>query len=186
MQNLSVTTTTDEALYKKSTNKEIESEALLIEADKKHEEYIKLYEQGNKEDAIENIKILEKELLDKNSSLNNVELSKKIEALKMESEEIEAADESFDQRQIYLKKSKQRFYGGKKGQRSKYIQQQGMQGYDIEVLQEALQKAGFYNGDIDGMFTEEVKEAVIEFQQSKGLTPDGIAGPATLKALGIY
>jgi Ca-activated chloride channel family protein len=185
-KSIELETTEDKSLYDKSVNNKIKSEALLIEADKKHEEYIKMYEAGNVKEAVKNIENLEKELMNQNSSLNNVELSKKIEALKMESNEIEEAEENFEQKQIYLKKSKQRVNSGKKGQRSKYIQQQGMQGYDVELLQEALQKAGFYTGDIDGIFTEEVKKAVIEFQNSNNLKPDGVAGPATLKKLEIY
>lgn len=184
--NITAKTTINIEDYKKAINQKVEAEAILIEADKKHEEYIKMYEKGDKENAIKNIKNLEKELNNRNASIGNIEVSKKIEALKMESEEIEAAEESSDQKQIYLKKSKQRFYGGKKGQRSKYIQQEGMQGYDVELLQEALRKFGFYKGEINGIFNDDVKNAVIDFQTSNGLTADGIAGPATLKALGIY
>lgn len=39
---------------------------------------------------------------------------------------------------------------------------------------------------MDGIYGKQTKEAVIRFQKKNGLTPDGIAGPATLKAMGIF
>lgn len=49
-----------------------------------------------------------------------------------------------------------------------------------------LQAALFANGQdiaVDGDFGRLTEEAVANFQRSKGLTPDGIAGPATFSAL---
>ena len=45
---------------------------------------------------------------------------------------------------------------------------------------------GFYQGPIVGIFSQVVTNAVNAFQKKENLTPDGIAGPLTLKALGIY
>jgi murein L,D-transpeptidase YcbB/YkuD len=39
---------------------------------------------------------------------------------------------------------------------------------------------------VDGKYSAHMKDAVKAYQSGKGLTPDGIAGPATLKALGLY
>ena len=39
---------------------------------------------------------------------------------------------------------------------------------------------------MDGIFGSQTLEAVKYFQRKNGLTVDGIAGPATLKAMGIY
>lgn len=63
------------------------------------------------------------------------------------------------------------------------VLQQGSQGLLVRRLQEALAGAGFSPGAIDGIFGPQTREALIRFQNAKGLTPDGIAGPATWAAL---
>lgn len=104
----------------------------------------------------------------------------------MEAEEMKAAEESQVQRSTYLKKSKQRLYKAQKGKRGKYILQAGDSGYDVEKLQQALQGEDVYHGSVDGQYSEELRKAVETFQRQENLTVDGIAGPRTMKALGIY
>lgn len=58
-------------------------------------------------------------------------------------------------------------------------------GKDVERLQKRLQKLGFPPGLIDGDFGPGTQAALIAFQKSKGLLADGVAGPRTLKALGL-
>jgi peptidoglycan L-alanyl-D-glutamate endopeptidase CwlK len=58
-------------------------------------------------------------------------------------------------------------------------------GSEVESLQQKLKELGFNPGDIDGDFGPATEAAVIGFQKSQGLLPDGIAGPRTLKALGL-
>lgn len=53
-------------------------------------------------------------------------------------------------------------------------------------IQKALKNAGFYKGEIDGKFGAQTKKAVREFQKSKGLAADGIAGPKTWDELSKY
>jgi murein L,D-transpeptidase YcbB/YkuD len=48
-----------------------------------------------------------------------------------------------------------------------------------EQLQQALKGAGVYNGKIDGKIGSGTKAAIIEFQKSNGLTPDGVVGRKT-------
>lgn len=61
-----------------------------------------------------------------------------------------------------------------------------MQGDDVRQLQKALIKVGFKLPDgADGIFGKGTDKAVRDFQQQKGLTVDGQAGPQTLKALGL-
>lgn len=55
----------------------------------------------------------------------------------------------------------------------------------VKSLQEALLKAGFSPGDIDGDFGPGTQAAVIAFQKSAGLVPDGVAGVRTQAALGM-
>jgi putative peptidoglycan binding protein len=60
----------------------------------------------------------------------------------------------------------------------------GDTGTQVAVLQRALVKLGFSTGKADGVYGSATTSAVKQFQQSAGLTADGIVGPATLHALG--
>jgi len=59
----------------------------------------------------------------------------------------------------------------------------GSRGEDVKTLQNYLNSLGFSVGKVDGIFGPATKNAVINFQKSKGLVADGIVGPATLGAL---
>lgn len=61
----------------------------------------------------------------------------------------------------------------------------GSQGAEVKQVQTKLRDLGYYKGSIDSVFGSKTKSALISFQRAKGLTADGIAGPKTLKALGI-
>lgn len=61
----------------------------------------------------------------------------------------------------------------------------GSQGNEVRQIQTALKNWGYYNGSVDGVFGVKTKNAVVSFQKKNGLTADGVAGPATLKAIGI-
>lgn len=61
----------------------------------------------------------------------------------------------------------------------------GSSGEEVKTLQTKLKRWGYYTGSIDAVFGSGTKKAVIAFQKKNGLTPDGIVGPATLKALGM-
>jgi murein DD-endopeptidase MepM/ murein hydrolase activator NlpD len=54
----------------------------------------------------------------------------------------------------------------------------------VAALQVALQSAGLYGGQIDGIAGKQTRSAVRRLQRSRGLAVDGVAGPATRKALG--
>ena len=62
----------------------------------------------------------------------------------------------------------------------------GSRGDEVITIQTKLKRWGYYNGSIDGIYGSKTLEAVKYFQRKNGLTEDGIAGPATLKAMGIY
>ncbi|MCP3711418.1 peptidoglycan-binding protein [Paraburkholderia sp. CNPSo 3274] len=62
---------------------------------------------------------------------------------------------------------------------------QGDNNDDVKTLQQALATRGFSPGAIDGMFGQGTVAAVMAFQKSEGLLPDGIAGPRTLSALSL-
>ena len=61
----------------------------------------------------------------------------------------------------------------------------GSRGEEVRQIQNALVKRGYYIGTIDGIFGTRTEHVLKHFQRHSGLTPDGIAGPETLKALGI-
>jgi putative chitinase len=62
---------------------------------------------------------------------------------------------------------------------------EGMSGSDVTALQTRLQLRGFPPGALDGAFGPGTKAAVIAFQKSEGLVPDGVVGTLTAQALGL-
>ena len=61
----------------------------------------------------------------------------------------------------------------------------GSSGNEVKQIQTKLKNWGYYSGNIDGVYGSRTTSAVKKFQKSNGLTVDGIAGTATLKAMGI-
>lgn len=55
----------------------------------------------------------------------------------------------------------------------------GSRGPQVKLVQSLLAKIGYDAGAIDGIFGQQTRQAVIEFQRDNGLTPDGIVGPST-------
>lgn len=55
----------------------------------------------------------------------------------------------------------------------------------VTELQKRLKQWGYYRGAVDGIYGAQTREAVRYFQSRNGLTPDGVVGPATAKALGL-
>jgi peptidoglycan hydrolase-like protein with peptidoglycan-binding domain len=55
----------------------------------------------------------------------------------------------------------------------------GDEGEAVRALQQALATIGFDPGNPDGSFADATRDAVIAFQQDRGLTSDGIVGPET-------
>ena len=61
----------------------------------------------------------------------------------------------------------------------------GQSGETVRRVQQKLKQWGYYTGAVDGVFGQGTYDAVIRFQQKNGLTADGVAGTATLAAMGI-
>lgn len=59
----------------------------------------------------------------------------------------------------------------------------GMRGPQVQLLQLALERAGFSAGAADGIFGQNTLRVLRRFQESRELVPDGIAGRATHAAL---
>lgn len=61
----------------------------------------------------------------------------------------------------------------------------GSRGSEVTNIQTRLKNWGYYSGSVDGIYGWRTSNAVKEFQRKNGLTPDGIAGPATLAKIGL-
>ncbi|MBQ9030848.1 MAG: peptidoglycan-binding protein [Parasporobacterium sp.] len=62
----------------------------------------------------------------------------------------------------------------------------GMTGDGVLALQNALAAAGFNPGPLDGYFGDMTYNAVLLYQEASGLYVDGIVGPYTGSALGLF
>lgn len=67
-----------------------------------------------------------------------------------------------------------------------FVIKEGDGGSYVQMVQVALDRAGFSVGPVDGIFGGKTKEAVINFQKNRGLSPDGIVGRNTFLALRPY
>ena len=61
----------------------------------------------------------------------------------------------------------------------------GSRGETVRRVQQKLRQWGYYDGEVDGVFGQETYDAVVYFQKKNGLKADGVAGSATLEAMGI-
>ncbi len=59
----------------------------------------------------------------------------------------------------------------------------GDEGDDVKKLQKALDILGYYSLRADGKYGDGTTTAVALYQQAEGLTPDGVAGKATITAI---
>ena len=185
-QALAVDVTNDKSTVERSRNKEASAQATLAESDRVQKEQVKLVQAGRYDEAKKNMTTLSKDLAEKNKSLNDERIRRKIEALNVENEQMSRAAASPTVQQDYLKASKQRLYQAKSGKRMGYALQLGDKGIEVERLQEALKKQGAYKGPIDGVYDDDVKKAVEAYQRSNKMDADGVAGAATMDKMGAY
>lgn len=61
----------------------------------------------------------------------------------------------------------------------------GSTGSVVTQIQKRLSDWGYYFDGVDGVYGGQTESAVKYFQSKNGLTPDGVAGNATLAAIGI-
>lgn len=61
----------------------------------------------------------------------------------------------------------------------------GSRGEEVRRVQKKLKELGYYKGSVDGIYGSATQKAVKAFQKNCGITADGIAGPKTLKFLGL-
>ncbi len=65
------------------------------------------------------------------------------------------------------------------------LSRRGSRGQEVINIQTRLKNWGYLQGSVDGIFGAQTEAAVKRFQRKNGLTPDGIAGPATLAKIGL-
>ena len=65
------------------------------------------------------------------------------------------------------------------------LSKMGSRGQEVREIQTKLQAKGYYTIAVDGIYGTKTYNAVKQFQKDNRLSVDGIAGPQTLKALGI-
>ena len=66
------------------------------------------------------------------------------------------------------------------------LSKSGSSGNEVRLIQTKLKNWGYYKGSVDGIYGKSTIAAVIYFQRSNGLTPDGVAGTQTLNSMGIF
>ena len=65
------------------------------------------------------------------------------------------------------------------------LSKMGSTGQEVRNIQTRLKSWGYYTYTVDGIYGSRTVTAVKSFQRKNGLTPDGIAGPATLSKIGL-
>lgn len=78
------------------------------------------------------------------------------------------------------------FFRIKKNNAVEVLSKYGSRGSEVTQIQTKLKRWGYYKGNVDGIYGTQTLNAVKYFQRKNGLKVDGIAGPATLKAMGIF
>ncbi len=184
--NLSVDVSDDEDMVERSRNEHVVVEAALTGAEKRQDAIVRLYEDGDMDAAQAELNQLTESIDKIQRSVNSPKLAAKLQALALEQEDMVFAEGSASGRAAYVKQGKARTYMGGRGKRAYFLLSEGDKGLEVETLQQALQNLGIYQGNVDGTFTTEVREAVVEFQRRNNLDDDGTAGPATLRALSLY
>ncbi|GHV52225.1 hypothetical protein FACS1894206_00620 [Deltaproteobacteria bacterium] len=163
--------------------KAVREEVALLDADEAQVEAMGELHKGNKEKA--------KAILQKQqeslalAAPGNKTVAGKMEQLKEVEANLEQASQDAALRNQMTKASKSTAYMSAKGQKQGIMLRKGDTGYMVEKLQNTLQKNGAYAGKADGVYSAEVEDAVKSFQKSQSMDADGVAGPATMKALGL-
>ena len=65
------------------------------------------------------------------------------------------------------------------------LSKMGSTGQEVRNIQTRLKNWGYYTYTVDGIYGSRTVTAVKSYQRKNGLTPDGIAGPATLSKIGL-
>lgn len=181
-----VTGTSDRALAARSVNPVVATESVMIVADQQHADAVRVFESGDKATAVAQIDRIRTEVTAAHQLLGDPKLKKKLEALDLERQDMDRAEIDPEYRKGYLKQRKEAFYGSTRGKRGKYLLEEKACGPEVEDLQRTLHDLGLYDGPMNGCFGPELRLAVEAYQRTHNLEIDGIAGPGTLRSLGLF
>ena len=183
-----VVVTEDQTASDRSINKDVSVEAALVESERGLAQDVQLYQAGRVDQARAGNAAIIQRLQAQNAQLHDNRITRKIEALGVEQDEMTtaAAAPSPDAAAAYVKGSKQRLYQAQSGQRGMYVLQLGDKGLQVERLQQALAKVGFYKGKNTGVYDEATAAAVKAYQAKNTMPADGVAGASTQQKLGLY
>jgi Ca-activated chloride channel family protein len=160
----------------------VNEEFLLLEAEAAHVRALEELERGRVDEAR---KLLREQQGFLAAAPESKVAANKLAKLKQDEAQLDEARGNAEMQKSMAKSGKASFYGSASGSKQGIMLQKGDKGFQVERLQTALKKAGFYKGAVDGVYAQEVVDAVKELQKTKGIDVDGIAGPTTLRALGI-
>ena len=180
---LSVRVTDDRHQMEISRNDRVTVEANLIDADRRLDGIVRMYDKGDRILATEALKTLNDDIIALNSSVPDVKLSAKLEDLAIQQQDMDAAADDSRAAESYVKQQKANIRLSNKGKQQHFMLTDKDRGPEVVRLQEALHTAGVYDGPMDGVFSDEVGAAIKEFQKQRGLTVDGMAGPKTQREL---
>mgnify|MGYP000515943463 CR=1 FL=1 len=183
---LSADTTLSIATADAARNKTVAVEAALLKAEQDNRAALAAYEAGNRTKADEIIVTAQKRLTDDSFVAGDERVKAKGEALEVEQQDMAEFASAPAASAAYVKRSKQRLYKAQKGDRKGFVMASRASGLEVERLQQKLKDEGFYQGDITGQYDADTEKAVKAYQAANGLEDDGVAGPATQKALGLY
>lgn len=161
----------------------VNEEVLLLDAEEAHVAAVAELEKGNVKEA----KAIMRE---QQSSLAmaapaNKAVASKMEQMAQDEKNMDAASRDTDMLKSMSKSSKASAYMSAKGQTQGLMLKRGDTGFMVEKLQNALKAKGLYSKDVDGVYSPDVEAAVKQFQKSQSINADGVAGPETMRALGV-
>lgn len=178
----------DVAQSDRSLNKDVSVEASLAESERGLATNVKLATEGHADKARAANASIISDLKARNTVLKDERISRKIEALNVEQDQMTraAAAPAPEAMLSYAKASKQRLYQAKTGNRGGYVLGKGDKGLPVERLQQALAGAGVYKGRVTGVYDQATADAVKAYQKNNGVDADGTAGAETQAKLGLY
>lgn len=170
----------------RARSRTVAAQLALLRAEQAQKAALKLYEEGAVDAAQQVLDDTESRLRADPFTADLPEVTRKLEALEIERQDMAAFAAEPAAAAGFLKRSKQRLYQAQTGVRKGFTLKAGDDGLEVERLQQALKDTGHYDGPVTGDFDDATQDALTAFQSAEGLDADGIAGPSTLKALGLY
>jgi Ca-activated chloride channel family protein len=183
---LAVTISSDEQAQKSSHSQEAMVEIITMRADQKYSQAIEAADSGRFVEAKQLVEEAEAYLAAEDATQNTERLSAQRSLMRVQAAQLAAMSAASKQaQQEYIKSAKSSLYNTGKGNLNSQLMKEGSKGLEVELLQAELNRRGYYKGQVNGIYGDDLKEAVRQFQTDNGLNADGIAGPETQAALGL-